>query len=114
MTEDWRAPITLYLQGHYHPSDHIEAKMLKHRSRDFAVVNNHLYKKGISQPMLKCITEAEGIELLREVHWGICGSHLGPRALAAKFIRQGFYWPAIVCMTNWVTHSCEACQKFSP
>jgi hypothetical protein len=21
MTEDWRAPITLYLQGHYHPID---------------------------------------------------------------------------------------------
>ena len=26
MAEDWRAPITLYLQGHYHPSDQSEAK----------------------------------------------------------------------------------------
>ena len=26
MAEDWRAPITLYLQGHYHPSDRNEAK----------------------------------------------------------------------------------------
>jgi ribonuclease HI len=26
MTEDWRAPITLYLQGHYHPSDSNKAK----------------------------------------------------------------------------------------
>jgi ribonuclease HI len=32
MTEDWRAPITLYLQGHYHPSDVNEAKRLKHQS----------------------------------------------------------------------------------
>jgi hypothetical protein len=40
--------------------------------------------------MLKCIPEAEGIELLREVHRGICGSHLGLRALAPKVIRQGF------------------------
>jgi hypothetical protein len=39
MAEDWRAPITLYLQGHYHPSDHHEAKRLKHRSKDFAIVN---------------------------------------------------------------------------
>ena len=61
-----------------------------HRSRDFAIVNGHLYKKGISKPMLKCITEAEGIELLHEVHRGICGSHSGPRALAAKAIHQGF------------------------
>jgi hypothetical protein len=91
MAEDRQAPITVYLQGHYHPSNHSEAKRLKHRSREFAIVNGHLYKKGISQPMLKCITEAEGIELPREVHRGICGSHSGLRALAAKVIRQGFY-----------------------
>jgi ribonuclease HI len=38
MAEDWQAPITLYLQGHYHPSDINEAKRLKHLSRDFALV----------------------------------------------------------------------------
>jgi hypothetical protein len=64
--------------------------------------------------MLKCITAVEGIELLREVHRGICDSHLGPRALTAKVMRQGFYWPAIICAANRVVRSCEACQKFSP
>ena len=73
MTEDWRAPITLYLQGHYHPSDINEAKRLKHQSRDFALVGGQLYKKGISQPMLNCVTETEGIQILREVHSGTCG-----------------------------------------
>jgi hypothetical protein len=34
--------------------------------------------------MLKCITEVEGIKLLREVQRGTCRSHSGPRALAAK------------------------------
>jgi hypothetical protein len=114
MAEDWRAPITLYLQGHYHPTDRNEAKRLKHRSRDFAIVEGQMYKKGINQPMLKCITETEGLEILREVHGGTCGSHSGPRALVAKVIRQGFYWPAIICTANRVTRSCEACQKFSP
>ena len=84
MAEDWRAPITLYLQGHYHPTDRNEAKRLKHRSRDFAIVEGQLYKKGISQPMLKCIAETKGIEILHEVHNGTYGSHSGPRALAAK------------------------------
>jgi hypothetical protein len=64
--------------------------------------------------MLKCITETKGIQILREVHSGTCGSHSGPRALAAKVICQGFYWPAIICTANRVTRSCEACQKFSP
>jgi hypothetical protein len=114
MAEDWQAPITLYLQGHYHPSDRNDAKRLKHGSRDFAIVEGQLYKKGISQPMLKCITETEGLEILREVHDGTCRSHSGPRALTAKVIRQGFYWPTIICTANQVTRSCEACQKFSP
>jgi hypothetical protein len=30
MAEDWRAPITLFLQGYYHPGDVNEAKRLKH------------------------------------------------------------------------------------
>jgi hypothetical protein len=114
MTEDWQAPITLFLQGYYHPSDVNEAKRLKHQSRDFAIIEGQLYKKGASQPMLKCVTETEGIQIMREVHNGTCGCHSGPRALAAKVVRQGFYWPAIICAANRVTRSCEACQKFSP
>ena len=60
MTEDWRALITLLLQGYYHPTDINEAKCIKHRSRDFALIEGQLYKKGVSQPMLKCVTETEG------------------------------------------------------
>jgi hypothetical protein len=45
---------------------------------------------------------------------GTCSSHAGPRALAAKVIREGFNWPTMICAVNRVTRSCEACQKFSP
>jgi hypothetical protein len=64
--------------------------------------------------MLKCVTETEGIQILHEVHSGTCGSHAGPRALAAKVTRQGFYWLAMICAANRVTRSCKACQKFTP
>jgi ribonuclease HI len=114
MAEDWRALITLYLQGHYHPSDINEAKCLKHRSQDFALIGGQLYKKGISQPMLKCVSKTEGIQILRDDHSGTCSSHSGPRVLAAKVIHQGFYWPAIICTVNRVARYREACQKFSP
>jgi ribonuclease HI len=100
MAEDWRAPITLFLQGYYHPGDVNEAERLRHQSRDFTLIEGQLDKKGISQPMLKCVIETEGLQILREVHSGTCGSHSGPRALAAKVIHQGFYWPAIICTAN--------------
>jgi ribonuclease HI len=52
MTEDWRARITLFLQGYYHPSDVNEAKRLKHRSQDFILIEGQLYKKGSVNPCL--------------------------------------------------------------
>jgi hypothetical protein len=50
--------------------------------------------------MLKCVTDTEGVQILREVHSGTCGYHAGPRDLDAKVIRQGFYWPAMICAAN--------------
>jgi hypothetical protein len=38
MTEDWRAPITSYLQGHYHPMHQAETKRLKYRSQGFTII----------------------------------------------------------------------------
>jgi hypothetical protein len=52
MTEDWRTPITMFLQGYYHPTDINEAKRLKHRSWDFALIEGQLYKKGSVNPCL--------------------------------------------------------------
>jgi hypothetical protein len=48
MTKDWRALITLYLQGHYHPTDQAEAKRLKYISRGFTIIKGKLYRKGLS------------------------------------------------------------------
>jgi hypothetical protein len=38
MTKDWRAPITLYLQGHYHPTDRANAKRMNYRSHGFTII----------------------------------------------------------------------------
>ncbi|GKU89881.1 hypothetical protein SLEP1_g3957 [Rubroshorea leprosula] len=36
---------------------------------------------------------------LREVHEGVCGSHIGARNLAHKVLKQGYYWPNILWLT---------------
>ncbi|KAK3013837.1 hypothetical protein RJ639_009483 [Escallonia herrerae] len=50
---------------------------------------------------------------LREVHEGICGQHLGGRALAHKVLRQGYYWPTMHRDALDYTKKCDACQRFS-
>jgi hypothetical protein len=81
------------------------------RLKQYAVVNGELYKSGVTEPWLKCITAEKGLELLREIHSGFCGAHIGTRALAGKAIKQGFYWPTINIDAKALVRQCEACQK---
>jgi hypothetical protein len=94
-TPDWRAEIMAYLRGHYEPQDELQEKRLKQRARGYAVVNGELYKSGVTEPWLRCITSEKGLELLKEIHSGFSGAHIGTRALAGKAIKQGFYWHTI-------------------
>jgi ribonuclease HI len=110
-TSDWRAEIMAYLRGHYEPQDELQEKRLKQRARGYAVVNGELYKSGVTEPWLRCITSEKGLELLKEIHSGFCGAHIGTRALAEKAIKQGFYWPTINIDAKALVRQCEACQK---
>jgi ribonuclease HI len=110
-TPDWRAEIMAYLRGHYKPQDELKEKRLKQRARGYAVVNGELYKSGVTESWLRCITSEKGIELLKEIHSGFCGAHIGTRALAGKAIKQGFYWPTINIDAKTLVRQCEACQK---
>jgi hypothetical protein len=83
-SEDRRAPIMAYLRGHYEPEDKVNKVRMKNRTRNYKIINNQLYKQKICEPLLKYISTEEGKELLSEIHEGICGTHLGARAMAEK------------------------------
>jgi hypothetical protein len=108
---DWRDEIMAYLRGHYEPQDELEEQRLKQRTRGYTVVDGELYKSGVTEPWLRCITSEKGLELLKKIHSGLCGAHIGMRALASKAIKQGFYWPSINFDTKKLVQECEACQK---
>jgi hypothetical protein len=67
----------------------------------------------MSGPLLYCISKTEGHEILLEVHVGICGGHIGTHTLAAKVLRQGFYWSTLIDDAAQLVTTCEACHKFS-
>jgi hypothetical protein len=112
--KDWRHPIIDSLNNAHHPDDEASVAKMAARARSYTIVGGQLYKKGVVHPLLKCISQDEGKELLSEIHSSSCGSHIGSRALSAKAIRQGFYWPTHVRDTEQITKTCEACQNFSP
>jgi hypothetical protein len=110
-TCDWRAEIMAYLRGHYEPQDELEEKTLKQRASGYVLVDGELYKSEVTEPWLSCITSEKGLELLKEIHSGFCGAHIGTRALASKAIKLGFYWPSINNGAKKLVQECEACTK---
>jgi len=90
--EDWRAPIMEYLRGNIELPNEKEKKMFQ-RARGYVISEGELFNSGVTSPWLKCISTTEGIELLKEIHSGFCGSHIGFRQLVSKAFRQGFFWP---------------------
>jgi hypothetical protein len=75
------------------------------------IIEGELYKHGVCSPLLKCLSRAEGIELMKEIHAGLCGSHIGSRPLLGKVFRQGFYWPKAASDAADLFQKCEGCQK---
>jgi hypothetical protein len=90
-SEDWRTEIISFLQGNCLSDDKAYNKRMEASTRPYVVIEGELYKHGVCCPLLMCLSRAEGIELMKEIHAGLCGSHIGSRPLLGKVFRQGLY-----------------------
>jgi ribonuclease HI len=92
-SEDWRTEIISFLQGNCLSDNEVYNKRMEARTRPYVMIEGELYKHGVCSPLLKCLSRTEVIKLMKEIHAGLCGSHIGSRPLLGKVFRQGFYWP---------------------
>ena len=107
----WMDPIWVYIIDGRLPDDLKEASKIRMRSARFTNHKGSLYKRGFFMPILKCIAGKNTEYVLREVHEGICGNHIGARALAEKVLRQGYYWPTILRDETDLVRKCKICQE---
>ncbi|XP_057730043.1 uncharacterized protein LOC130945326 [Arachis stenosperma] len=108
---DWRTLFLEYINTGTVPKDDLNPQNFRRKASLYTSIAGELYKRGISQPLLKCLNMDEAREVIDEVHEGICGNHIGGRALAAKIVRTGYFWPTMKrdCITKVKT--CDKCQK---
>ena len=83
-------------------------------ARNYKIINENLYRGGVCAPLLKCISCEEGRQLLKEIHAGMCSSHIATRSLVGKAFREGFYWPSAVADAHEVVRKCPNCQRHAP
>jgi hypothetical protein len=90
-SEDWRTEIVSFLQGNYHSDDEAYIKRMHAKTRPYMIIEGELFKQGVCSLLLKCLSRAEGQELMKEIHSGVCGAHIGSMPLLGKVFRHGFY-----------------------
>ena len=105
----WMDPIWGYIIDKLLPDDPKEAAKIRTRLVRFTNHKGSLYKRGFFTPILKCITGKDTEYVIREVHEGICGNHIGARALAGKVLRQGYYWPTRLRDATDLVRKCKIC-----
>ena len=88
---NWMTPIVSYLKDRQLLEEKDEARKLRVRSTRYVLMDEMLYKRGFSQPYLRCLASDEANYVLREVHEGACGNHSGARSLVHKVVCAGYY-----------------------
>ena len=81
---DWRTPFVKHLETGWLPEDEAEAKRLQLGATKCKMVSGQLYRSEVLQPLLRCISFAEGEEMAKEIYQGLCGAHQAARTVASK------------------------------
>ena len=108
---NWMDPIWDYIIDGRLPDDSKKAAKIRTRSAKFTNHKGSLYKRGFFTPILKCIAGKDTEYVLREVHEGTCGNHIGARALTGKVLMQGYYWPTILKDATDLVRRCNIFQE---
>jgi transposase InsO family protein len=112
---NWETPYLEYLLRGELPIDKTKARWLARRAKSVVLLGDEkeLYHCSPSGILQRCISIAQGQELLQEIHSGACGHHAAPRALVGNAFRQGFYWPTMVADATRIVRSYRGCQFYA-
>ncbi|XP_065631696.1 uncharacterized protein LOC136068463 [Quercus suber] len=110
---NWMVPIVSYLKDGQLPEEKDEARKLRARAARYVLMDEILYRRGFSQPYLRCLAPDEVNYILREIHEGACGNHSGARSLVHKVVRTGYYWPNMQANAKAYVKVSDQCQRFS-
>ncbi|XP_019416415.1 PREDICTED: uncharacterized protein LOC109327705 [Lupinus angustifolius] len=111
--DNWTGPFIRYILHGNLPSDSKEKQRFLRCCSWYTLVRGTLYRRGFTTPLLKCLGPELADYVLREVHEGSCGHHLGAASLAKKVLRAGYYWPIMEKDTTDLTRKCTCCQLFA-
>jgi ribonuclease HI len=110
---EWARAVVEHLKEGRLPDDKKEARRIRIQSARYTLIDEILYRRGYTLPLLKCLSTAEAENVLKEIHEGVCGSHSGSLMLAHKVVRAGYYWPTMNQDSVKILQRYDKCQRFA-
>ena len=88
----WMDDIIIYLKEYKLPEDRELARRVRYYAKHYLLMNDKLYKRGVSTPLLRCLNDEGAKEVLSKINDGVCGNHVRGQSFD---LLQGFYWPTM-------------------
>ena len=102
---DWRIGFREYLENPNKRVPHI----MKAQAQSFVLLERELYRKGVDGLLLKCLSFPNSMEVMKQVHEGVCGAHQSGVKMCWLIKRHDYFWPTI--LKDCITYS-KCCQQF--
>jgi hypothetical protein len=67
--------IKAFLDNQPPSNDNAEIERIARKSKMYHMIDGVLYQRGINDMMMSCIPREEDIQLLQDIHGGVCRSH---------------------------------------
>jgi hypothetical protein len=111
----WYGDIIIYLQTQtFRPAlSSTERRCVHYQARQYIIIGDTLYHRGIDSVFLCCLTFVEAEKALNDCHSGACGGHMSGYATSQKILHAGYFWLSLFndCIT--AIQKCHACQTYN-
>ena len=69
-----------------------DRRALRQLAIRFVIFRETLYRRSSDDMLLLCLDRTYADRVMREIHAGVCGPHMGGHMLARKIMRIGYFW----------------------
>ena len=87
-----------------------DRRALRNLATRFVICGDTLYRRSANGMLLLCLDRASADRVMREVHAGVCGPHMGGHMLASKIMRIGYFWLTMETDCCQFVQKCPECQ----
>ena len=82
------------------------------QSQNFVLIEGELYRKGLDELLLRCLSFLNIMEVTKQIHEGVCGAYQAEIKMRWLIRRHGYFWPTILSDCINYSKGCQQYQKY--